>query len=253
MCMDPSPWLPSVDTRPSMRLRLLCFAHAGAGATPFLRWGAAMPEDVAVCPVRRPGREGAYAEPALRDTRAIVDATMRALRALPPCPTALLGHSFGGVLAYEVARAMEAAGDAPELLIVSATPAPQIVRSLPRLADLPDERFVREVDARYGGIPDEVKAAPELLELLLPPLRADMAAYEAHRHEPGPPLRCPILAFRGRDDRTVDPQSLARWRELTDRAFEARELPGGHFFAYDRASGFLAAVRARLTRVAARP
>ncbi len=41
--MDPSLWLPNRDARPGVRLRLLCFAHAGAGATPFLRWGAALP------------------------------------------------------------------------------------------------------------------------------------------------------------------------------------------------------------------
>ncbi|MBZ5710238.1 thioesterase II family protein [Nannocystis pusilla] len=229
-------------------MRLLCFAHAGGGSAPFVRWGAAMPEGVAVCPVRRPGRESAYSQPLLRDTRAIVDGTLRALQPLPPCPTALYGHSFGALVAYEVAAAMQAAGATPELLIVSAKPAPHIPPALPNLAHLPDEQFVRELDRLYGGIPGEVKAVPELLELMLPVIRADVAASESYRHAPGPPLRCPIVACSGRDDRAVEPERLRRWGELTACEFAALEFPGGHFFPYDPGSGFLGMVREQLSR-----
>ncbi|MDC0667753.1 thioesterase II family protein [Nannocystis radixulma] len=246
--MDPSLWLPNADPRPTARLRLLCFAHAGGGSTPFVRWGAAMPEGVTVCPVRRPGRESAYSQPLLRDTRAIVDGTLRALQTLPPCPTALYGHSFGALVAYEVAAAMQAAGATPELLIVSAKPAPHIPPTLPNLAHLPNEQFIRELDRLYGGIPSEVKAVPELLELMLPAIRADLAASESYRHAPGPLLRCPIVACSGREDRAVEPERLRRWGELTACEFEAREFPGGHFFPYDPGSGFLGVVREQLAR-----
>jgi len=246
--MDPSLWLPKADRRPTARLRLLCFAHAGGGSTPFVRWGAAMPEGVTVCPVRRPGRESALSQPLLRDTRSIVAGTMRALQTLPPCPTALYGHSFGALVAFEVAAAMQAAGATPELLIVSAKPAPHIPWPRLDLAHLPDEQFIRELDRRYGGIPSEVKAIPELLELMLPALRADIAASESYRHTPGPLLRCPIVACGGRDDRAVEPARVRLWGELTESEFTAIEFAGGHFFSYDPASGFLGMVRERLTR-----
>lgn len=247
--MDPSLWLPNADTRDPARLRLLCFAHAGGGAAPFFRWGAALPE-VAVCPVRRPGRESAHAQPALRDVPAIVAGAMRAIQTLPPSPTALYGHSLGALIAFEVARAMQAAGASPKLLVVSGKPAPQLPPRLPDLAHLPHDRFLRELDELYGGIPQEIKAVPELLEMMLPVIRADMTASEGHRHQPGPRLQCPLVVCHGAEDRAVDPTALQSWGELTEGTFEVLTFPGGHFFPYDAGSGFLATLRSRLARVA---
>ena len=40
--------------------------------------------------------------------------------------------------------------------------------------------LLREVCARYGGIPDAILREPELLQLLLPALRADLEALETY-------------------------------------------------------------------------
>lgn len=248
--MNPSLWLPHVDKRPALRLRLYCCAHAGGGAAPFLRWPAAMPDGVAVCPIRRPGRESAHAEPLLRDVRAIAAGSFRALATLPDLPSVLFGHSLGALVAFELARLLQSVGKTPRLLVVAAKPAPQLVSDAPPLAGLPDERFLHEVDARYGGIPRELKDVPELLAMMLPILRADLAASEGYRFTPGPPLRCPILVCHGRDDRAVDHARLASWSELTEHDTERHEFPGGHFFVHDPGSGFLTLLRARLAELA---
>lgn len=231
--MKPSLWLPRIDFRPSIALRLVCFAHAGGGAAPFMRWGRALPDRVAVCPVRRPGRESARSAPLLRDVPTIADGAFAALSTLPAKPTILLGHSLGAAVAYEVARRMEAAGRPPELLMVSAKKPVHLVQRDTPLGGLPDAQFVDAVDARYGGIPQVLRDEPELLALMLPALRADLIASETFRAVVEPRLSCPIQVCYGQDDRAVVADEMGRWGELTTGEATVDVYPGGHFYLFD--------------------
>src|SRR5439155_802806 len=82
--------------------------------------------------------------------------------------------------------------------------APQLPRSLPWVPDQPDS-VVREKLRELGGVPAEVDESPELMELLMPVIRADFSVCETHRYRPEPPLHCPIVAFCGEQDREVPP------------------------------------------------
>jgi surfactin synthase thioesterase subunit len=248
--VEPRLWLPNLG-RSSPQLYLICFAHAGGGTVPFFPWGRALPEGVGLIPVRRPGREGARAELPLRDIGLLAAETVRALAHLPARPFVLLGHSVGGLIAYEVARLLQCGGTPPELLIVSGRAAPQIGDGHAPIAELDDTLFIAELDRRYGGIPREFLDNPDLLTLMLPALRADIAASESYRHTPGLPLRCPLMVCYGSSDRAVDPQRLQGWADLGERGVEFAVFPGGHFFPYEPASGFLPALRLRLSTLLA--
>ncbi len=231
-----------------MRLRLVCFAHAGGGVTPFARWKNLLPPEVALCPVLRPGRENAYSQPLLRDVSALTAGAEQALKTLPPLRTIFLGHSLGALLAYELARKLQDSGTPPELLILTGRQAPTAPSLGPPLAGLPDARFIADLDTRYGGIPRELKEAPDLLELMLPILRADLAASESYRYLPGPRLRCPLLVCNGISDRAVPADSARPWAEQTEKTCEFLTFPGGHFFLFDPASGFMDTLRQRLQK-----
>jgi medium-chain acyl-[acyl-carrier-protein] hydrolase len=71
---------------------------------------------------------------------------------------------------------------------------------------------------------------PDLLALLLPGLRADLAVIETYAHRPGPPLGCPIAAFGGLADAEATEAELVGWRQQTTGALSVRMFPGGHFF-----------------------
>jgi len=146
-------------------------------------------------------------------------------------PFALFGHSMGAVICFELARLLRRQlGIVPVHLFISARPAPQFPHRRPLLSPLRDEQFVAEIRQRYNGIPGEVLQDPELMELLLPVLRADVEMLETYDYLPGPLLCCPITAFGGQQDTETPFDELTGWREQTNARFRTRVLPGDHFF-----------------------
>lgn len=239
--MKPSPWLMRFVPRPGAVTRLFCFSYAGGGAAVYRPFAVGLPSAIEVCAVQLPGRESRLREAPLGSIAAIVEALATQLEPFLERPFAFFGHSMGGLVAYEVARALRARGPAaPAHLLVSARRAPHLADTDAPLSHLPDDAFIAEIGRRYGGIPAEVLQHRDLLELLLPALRADMGAIEGYRHVAGPPLGCPITVFGGLEDDRAQREVLAPWRLHTTAASRVQQFAGGHFYFND------AAVRDRL-------
>ena len=85
---------------------------------------------------------------------------------------------------------------------------------------------------RLNGTPEEVLANTELMQLLLPILRADFAVLETYLYTNESPLECPITVFGGWQDREVSCDELEAWREQTSTIFSLYMLPGDHFFIH---------------------
>ncbi|MFG1833434.1 thioesterase domain-containing protein [Micromonospora chersina] len=241
-------WFVSVGSRPQAPVRLFCLPYAGAGASAFRRWQEAIGPDVEVLPVQLPGRENRINE----DPRFDVAEVAEAIAARADRPYVLYGHSMGGRLGFEVVRELRrTGGPLPLRLYVGGARAPHV--TAPGLFDglsrADDEELLRRL-ADGGGLPAELFAHPELVELLLPLLRADFGRVDGYRYVPGEPLPVPIVAFSGRDDRAVTREQNAAWAEHTAAGFTLHELAGGHFFLHDQLPELLALIRADLTGAA---
>jgi surfactin synthase thioesterase subunit len=226
-----SPWLARPLPRAAPRLRLFCFPYAGIGASAFRLWPASFSPEIEVVSIQLPGRETRLREPPLTD---IADAVERLVPELLPyldVPYALFGHSMGATLAWATTVRLAASGaSAPLHVILSGRRAPRVADPDPPLRMLPDALFIEEIDRRYGGIPAPVLADRELMALLLPALRADIAALETFRHAGHEPLSCPLTVFGGDQDPRAPASQLEPWRAETSGRFQLRMFPGGHFF-----------------------
>ncbi|MEU8196215.1 alpha/beta fold hydrolase [Microbispora amethystogenes] len=211
-------------------LRLFCLPYAGGSAATYVEWQTLLPDDVEICPVELPGRRSRWHEGAFSDMEPLVDALVDALAGELDRPYALFGHSMGALVAFELARALRRTGlSQPRTLFVSAGHAPQLPQLHAPIHDQSDEQVVARLRA-MGGLTDEICSEPELLDLLLPFIRADFTVVETYRYRAEPPLACPIVAFAGAEDQEVPPSRMDAWEEQTAMRFAKEIVPGGHFF-----------------------
>ncbi len=211
-------WFPTLNPALRPRLRLFCFPHAGAGTLSYRNWAM---EGVEICPVLLPGRETRASEQPIDNMPDLVAALLSVIRPLTAQPYAFFGHSMGAGIAFELARKLE---NPPRVLIVSSARAPQYRLNLQPRPDPSDEELLAQL-ADLGTDRD-------LLQAVLPLLRADTRLYRNYRFEPGPPLEIPIAAYRGENDPNLGRKDLSDWKHVTNRRFTLREFPGGHFYLH---------------------
>ena len=195
--------------------------------------------------VQLPGRDSRLREPLLHSVTEAADALRSAIERVPPCPTVLLGHGLGALLAFETARRLQQTPSPPLALVASGCAGPRGPRRLTPIAHLPDDELVAEARRRYGW--DVISDNPEAAALALPSLRADHAMLESYHYEAGAPLDCPIIACGGAADRTAAPEEIEGWRAETRGRFTARVFAGGHLYPYQERAAITAAVGNQLS------
>ncbi|WP_240139887.1 thioesterase II family protein [Streptomyces sp. MUM 178J] len=237
--------------RENAPLRLLCFHHAGGGASFFAPWPGRVVPSVDVLPVQLPGREARYREPRFDDVGRLAEALVRELEPWLREPYAFYGHSMGALVAFAVAAARERAGGrAPSALFVGAYAAPHRTPPLPpadRYGDAELARFLVDV----GGLSPEFLGRDEWLSALLPVVRDDLRICASHRKAglvvPARPS-LDVHAFAGADDTLVDPEAVRAWERYA-RTFRLTRVPGGHFFPREAPAPFFRELNAALVRL----
>lgn len=224
-------WFAPARPRPEAEIRLICLPYAGGGATMYRKWADVLPAEVEVVPVQLPGREWRLKEEPLRRMADVVTALAAEFPALTDRPFALFGHSMGALIAFELTKALRRSGDPmPAHLFVSGHSAPDLAdRRLRPYHQAPDEEFVTMLRS-MEGTPAEVLDHPDLLQLVLPVLRADFELCEQYVCDADAPLDVPMTALAGIADPLVPPAAVEQWRAHTTAAFSLRVLPGSHFF-----------------------
>jgi surfactin synthase thioesterase subunit len=223
----------SADGQPTA---LVCLPFAGAGASFFRPWSRLAGDTLDIVPLQLPGRERRIDDEPYRNAHRAADDLVADLRGVLDGPrrVALFGHSLGAVLAYEIAHRLAAAPDVDLVrLFVSGSPEPATQRPR-RATGLPDAEFLVRV-GEFAGYSHEALDDPEMREMILPTLRADVEMHENYLPSTDEPLPVPITAIRGNADELVSADEAAAWAKVTGREFGYAELPGGHMYLTDAA------------------
>lgn len=244
--MQDSPWI-QTRAMPSARLRLFCLPFAGGSASSFMPWFAALAPDIQLCAIQLPGRGARFGEPAIHDFAELIEQLGSVIAQHDDLPYAFFGHSLGALVAFELSHHCVRKGlELPRHLFVSASGAPRHRVGAARYDLLSDRELLAKLRG-YAGTPPEVLANQELMELLLPAIRADFALLRHYRYQPRPRLGIPLCVLAGRDDQHVASETLTDWQGETSATCEQHRFDGGHFFAFEQADSVLKLVKRKLS------
>ncbi len=223
-------WFAGYRPRPEAKVRVLCFPHAGSSAAAFAQWQTKLPVEIEVCPIEYPGRGSRRSErPFVRVLPLVSAITTDLLRATEK-PYAMFGHSMGALIAFELLRLVERNRcSAPVGLFVAGCRGPSLPPRRRPIYALPDDEFISEIKA-LRGTPDEILRNPEMMQLVLPVLRADMELADTYAYRAAAPSLCRLFTYGGSSDTETLPEELGAWALETDDGCVTRMYPGDHFF-----------------------
>lgn len=226
---------------------LLAFPPAGSGASSFHCWKTPLSTiandkglHVELLPVELPGRSSRYKEELLTNMSDVVNKVIDGI-ADPflndDVPIVVLGHSFGGWIAFELVRELELRGlKQPVCLIASAIRSPRLAGvendiDQTKMHELDTEEFWKKMEERYG--PNKELQHPSIKMMMQPILQADFSVSETYDPPEDCHVKCPIFVLGGTEDTRYSESMLAAWLpcSLTGE-FAMSMLNGGHHFLF---------------------
>jgi surfactin synthase thioesterase subunit len=241
-----SRWIVRTQKSKSPTFRLFCFPHAGGNASCFHSWAELLPHDIEVCAVEFPGRQRRRNEPPYLRMTMLTRSLELELQQYLDVPFALFGNCTGSLVAFELARRLRKRNlPMPSQLFVTCCRAPQLPERGTLLHALPVAILVDQL-RRLGGTPPQLLDNPQMIEILLPCLRADFELAETYRYTAGEPFDFQITAIGGYRDDFVEEWEIDAWAEHSRLKLDKHLLDEGHYLVESAQSAIIKILAERI-------
>jgi medium-chain acyl-[acyl-carrier-protein] hydrolase len=237
--MKNSKWLVRSGVNKNVDFRLFCFSYAGGNAATFRRWHNKFTDNVEVVSIQLPGRANRFGEPVITEMEPLVDQVLNAVSGCLDKPYALFGHSLGSRIAFQLAVECSKNGlRMPCHFIASASRSPDLPIGIGDIYKLPDEEFLTEM-GKLNGTPLSILKNKELMQMLLPQLKADFCLAYEYQYADDIKLDIPVSVFGGEEDTDIAYSQLQSWDKYFVTPPDITMFEGGHFFIEDENSGIV--------------
>ena len=244
-------WLRRGSAQTHARIRLLCFPHAGAGASSFNGWVRYLAKDIELVKAQLPGREDNAASLPFSRMEDLIPKLFEQILPLLDRPLAIYGHSMGALVAFELTRELRRRGfGEPVALFVSGRRAPHKPLRRLLLHRLSEADLVAYL-INMGGTSARLLDSAKWRARYLPTMRADLKLSDIYHYRDDAPLKCPLYAFLGEKDAEMHREDWEAWSDQAAGVFQRTLLPGGHVFSLSQQAILVEAISRLLTECTA--
>ena len=232
-------------------MRVFAFHFAGGAASAYREWPGLLPDSVDLVALQMPGREGRLRDPLLDSMDAVLSEIEKPVLEQMDLPYVIYGHSMGALISFELMRKFRREGRTlPRKLFLSGRRSPRLPCRFPDIHDLPHDDLI-EAMRKYGGTPEQILNEPDLMEMILPIVRADFKLLEKYSYQAEEPFDFPISIYGGRDDIRTTREELLAWGMETRGEYLLRMFDGEHFFISTNREPVVESLNAELNAVVA--
>lgn len=220
------------------KLKLFMMHPMGAGASMFAHFLYNAPEDCEIYAIQSPGRENRLQEPnhthltpLLEELEQAFDRLMEDEKRLGwDGEIAFYGHSYGGIVMFELYRSLRAAGKKlPVHFFSSATMAPQLTGTWKNRDALRETGKASNSEQKILGLLSYIDDL-EFVKQIMPGMRRDMPLLMSYEYQHAEPLSCPISVFSAIEDEVTLVEEMTAWQEQTTQEFQQFLVHGDHWF-----------------------
>jgi pyochelin biosynthetic protein PchC len=213
--------------------QIVMFPFGGGSGYSYMELIKAIETDVEVIVINPPGHFLDEAKP-LESIDAMVYLYSKELRPMLKDNPLFFGHSIGAYVAYDVCQVLRKEIPIKKMIISSANPPNRARDSVDVHSEMDRETLIKK-STELGGMPQLFKSEPELFEMFITGLRADLKALESYSPEKPENVKklnvnASVLYSDG--DYILDASSIREWEHYLECS-EFIPFKGDHFYIFE--------------------